>query len=187
MKQKKIPTDHEKFKEYASVLGKLTKKILMEFHNPAEKSLSEQLSKFANNMVYYVTQGQPLEEIYAMTRASLQSKNIKKVTGYIAPQDYERNKQILVRNCSSFMSQSCNSLTLSQHSMSSCDGNSSKLSGSYSSLTRSSSKNNEMLALRENFINQNGERKLVGSDTNLSRAKSSSSTNLMKAKRQISF
>lgn len=168
------------------------KRILMEFHNPAEKSMSEQLMRFANYMVFYVIQGRSVEDIYTTTKATLQSKNTKKVSGYIAAQDYERNKSNLVRRSSSllFMSQSCNSLNLSQRSENSCDGNSSKLSESNSSLNLTSSKNNEKIVLREKFNNQSSDksdRNLVGSDSNLTRAKSNSSSNLMKAKRQISF
>lgn len=174
------------------MLGKLMKRILMEFHNPAEKSMSEQLIKFANYMVFYVIQGRSVEDIYAMTKAWLQSKNTKKVSGYIAAQDYERNKPNLVRQSSSLllMSRSCHSLTNSQQSESSYDENSSKMGGSNTSLSQISTKSHEMLVLREKCINRSGDssaRNLVGSDPNLSRAKSSSSSNLMKAKRQISF
>ena len=174
------------------MLGKLTRRILIEFYNPAEKSMSMQLMKFTNLMVFYVTQGRSFEEIYIQTKSLLLAKNTKKVSGYIAPLEYERNKQNLVRKSNSFlyMSHSSNSLNISQQSENSCEGNSSKLSESNLSLNKSTSKNNEALALRENLISQGSERTarmLVGNDSNFSRAKSSSSSNLMKAKRQISF
>lgn len=151
--------------------------------------------KFATHMVFYVIQGRASDEIYTLTRTLLQSKNTTKVSGYIAQQDYERNKQFLIRKNSSllFMSQSCTSLNQSQQSENSYDGNSlnsSKLSESSSSINRSSSKNNELLVLRENLIATNGDksaRKFGGSESNLLRTKSNSSSNLMKAKRQISF
>lgn len=149
-------------------------RILREFHNPAEKSMSDQLLKFANYMVFYVIQGRSAEEIYLKTRASLHAKYAKKASLL------QRSESLFSSNSSFNMSQSENLFDLS----------SSRLSGSNSSINRSSSKNNGMLALRENFINQSGEklgRMLVGSESNLSRTKSNSSSNLMKAKRQISF
>lgn len=157
--------------------------------------MSEQLTKFAAHMVFYVIQGRTFDEIYNLTKTSIQSKNTTKVSGYIGQQDYERNKQFMTRKNSSllFSSQSCSSLNMSQQSENSFDGhslNSSKLSESNSSFNQSSSKNNELLVLRENLMSTSGDksaRKFSGSDSNLNRPKSNSSTNLMKAKRQISF
>lgn len=193
---KEISKQHEKFKEFASILAKLVKTIFIEFHNPALKSISGQLSKFANFMVSYVIQERAINEIYSRTKVHLQSKNPTKVMGYIAQQEYQRNQPHFIRKNNSLllMTQSCSSLNLSQQSDSYLDIsslNSSKLSESNSSLNRSSSKNNEMVgALRENFIGQSIEksaRKLGGSESSLNTLKSTSSSNLLKAKRQISF
>lgn len=176
------------------MLAKLVKKAFIEFYNPSVRSISAQFAKFANFMVSYVIQGRPANEIYAMMAHSMQSKNATRLTGYIAQQDFDR--QCIVRKNSSLMlmSESCSSLNISQQSENSFDGgsmNSSKLSISNTSLNRSSSKNNEMLALRENFLglsNEKSAKKFSGSDSNLNRlVKSTSSSNLMKAKRQISF
>ena len=189
---KQISNEHENFKQFASTLAKLVKKILLEFYNPAGKSLSGQMLKFATHMVYYVVNGRPAEEIFAMTKASLQSKNTTKVTGYIGQQDFEQSQKNHVRRSSSFnmmASQSCSSLNYSQQSETSFEGSSLHLNESNSSINRSSSKNNEMLALRENFMIQSSEKsaRKFGSESNLNKAKSSSSSSLMKAKRQISF
>jgi hypothetical protein len=143
------------------------------------------MSTFANQMVFYVKQGQSFDDIYRLTKSSLLTKNEK---------DQERSQQqSLIRRSSSFMmmSQSCSTLNFSQQSARSIDSlNSANFSGSNSSLSGSSSKNNQMLALRENFMVQSGEKsakKFSGSDSNLNKSKSSSSSNLLKAKRQISF
>lgn len=191
---KKISKEHEKFKEYASILAKLVKTIFLEFYNPTIKSISGQLSKFANFMVFQVVQGLSHQKIYTSMKVHLESKNTTKVSGYIAQQDYERNQTNLIRRNNSLllMSQSCSSLNFS-HSESFIDIgslNSSKLSESNSSLNRSSSKNNDSGALRENFLassRENSAMKFGGSDSNLAKHKSTSSTNLLKAKRQISF
>lgn len=168
------------------------KRIFLEFYNPATKSMSSQMINFANQMVFYVIQGRSFENIYELTKMSLQSKNTSKLFGYVRQDEYERNQQQnLIRKGFSFMSQSCSTLNLSQQSAKSIESlNSMKPIGSDSSLNRSSSKSNQLLALRENFISQSGEKsvkKFGGSESNLTRAKSNSSTNLMKAKRQISF
>jgi hypothetical protein len=182
---KKVSNEHEKFKEFASTLTRLVKNIFIEFYNPAIKSISDQLMKFANQMVFYVIQGQDYVEIHKMTRLSLLTKNSTKVSGYVSQQDYDRRKSSSLL----LLSQSCSSsLNLSDNSL-----NSSRLSNS--SLNRSTSKNNESIALRENFMSQSSEksaRKFGGSDSNINlnrppSAATTPSTNLMKAKRQISF
>lgn len=196
LNSKQILQSHKDFNEYSKLLLKLVRDAFNEFYNPSVRSVSDQLAKFANLMVSYVIQKRPSNEIYAKLTSSLQLKNATKLTGYIAQHDFD--KQLLIKRNSSLLmmsqSQSCSSLNLSYKTESSFDGssiNSSKLSISNASLNRSSSKNNEMLALRENFLGQSGEKsakKFSGSESNANRlVKSTSSTNLMKAKRQISF
>lgn len=195
LKSKGITNDtNDNYKQFVGLLARLVKKIFLEFYNPAIKSVSEQLSKFANFMVFHVVQSLTFEEIYQKTKEYLQSKNPAKLrTGYIAKQDYEFNMKNLVKSNNSLlvMSQSSSSLNFSRCGSfyENCSLNSSKLSESNSSLNLSSSKNNDMRPLRENFIGQSNEKsaKLSTSDSNLNKLKSSSSSNLMKAKRQISF
>lgn len=190
---KQISKEHEKFKEYATLLATLVKKIFIEFYDPANKSLSNQMAKFSNHMVYFVIQGQSKEDILRTTRLHLQSKMTTKVSGYIAPQDYERNKQYFFRKSNSLLlaSQSYSSLNVAQCSESSFEdyaSSSSRLAPSNSSINLSSSKNNELGVLRENFQSSaHSAKKFSGSESSLNRAKSNSSSSLMKAKRQISF
>jgi hypothetical protein len=176
---KKISNEHEKFKDYASILTRLVKNIFIEFYNPAIKSISDQLMKFANQMVFFVIQGQEYAEIYKTTRMNLIAKNATKISGYVSQQDFEAR-----RSSSLVFSQSLStSFNLSDSSL-----NSSRLSNS--SLNRSSSKNNDSTALRENFIAsvEKSSRKF-GSESNIHRPSPSSATSssLLKAKRQISF
>lgn len=187
LKTKEISKDHENFKVYATKLARLVKRIFIEFYNPAKKSVSEQMLNFANQMVFHVIQGRDSENIYLTLKSNLQSKNAAKISQTKNPDDRLQN-QLSRHNKSSLMSQSASSLNLS-HPLS-LDSISNSY-GSSSSINRSSSKRNigSMLALRENFTTQsvNKSAQKFGSDSNLSRSKSSSSSNLMKAKRQISF
>lgn len=182
MTSKKISNEHEKFKTYASVLTRLVKHIFIEFYNPAVKSISEQLMKFANQMVFHVIQGQDYADIHKTTRLSLMARTATRITGYVSQQDYERRKSnslhLLTKSYSSSLNLCDSSLNLSEISI--------------SSINRSSSKNNQTTALRENFMasNEKSARKFSGSDSNINRPTSSTttaSTNLLKAKRQISF
>lgn len=202
LKTKQISSGHEKFKDYATVLAKLVKTVFMEFFDPS-KGVSEQMSKFAGKMVNSVVTGRPSAEILEEAKAELQTKNVSKLTGYISHQDFVRNQpNLFMRNSSLMMaSQSCSSLNFSHQSDSSfldnisyssveLGGSNSSLNRSNSSLNRSSSKNYEGLALRENFIEKSA-KKLGGSESNISNigniSKTTSSSSLLKAKRQISF
>lgn len=178
-----------------STLCRLVKKILAEFYHPS-KSTSHQMQKFANMMVFYVTQGRSFDDIYATTKARLDVQNPTKVSGYIAPADYEKNRYIR-KNSSllllSNISSSCSSLNyLSNNSDSLLDGVFDK-SGSDTSLNQSLNKSTENNVLRENFqssARENSTRKLYGaSDSNINKLVSTStpSSNILKAKRQISF
>lgn len=189
-----ITSEHEKHQEYAKVLGKLLPAIFREFYNPTNKSVSLQLERFVNLMTYQVVQEQPPHEILASTRSLLQSKNATRVTGYIGSKEYERNKPYLFQRNNSMLMMSHSSLSLnlsSQQSENSFDGGaSSRLSDCNSSVSLSSSKNNEGSALRENFLGKSVEksaREISFSESNLNRSKSASSSSVNKAKRQISF
>lgn len=194
LKSKGLTNESNNYKQFGSVLAKLVKTIFLEFYNPAIKSVSEQLSKFANFMVFNVVQGQTFDEIHPKAKEHFRSKNPVKVrTGYISKQDYEFSMKNIVKSNNSLlvMSQSSSSLNFSRSGSfyENSSLNSSKLSESNSSLNLSSSKNNDMRPLRENFIGQSNEKssKISASDSNLNKHKSSSASNLMKAKRQISF
>lgn len=167
----------------------LVKKIFVEFYDPTNKSLSSQMAKFSNHMVYFVVQGQSKDEILAAMKIHLQSKVATKVSGYIPPRDYEQNKQYFFRKSNSHMaSQPFSTLQVSHHSDSSFEENSASSTLAPSRLTMSSSKNNDIRALRENFQPSDlSASKCIRVESNLNRAKSSSSSSLMKAKRQITF
>lgn len=137
--------------------------------------------KFATHMVYYVLNGRASDEIYKSTKELLQTKNSQKLTGFMGQQECDQ-RMVQKLSLQSLNSQSCSSLSYSQQSSENSFGESSAaLGGSNSSLNRSS------LALRENFQSGEKSNRKFGSESNLNASKSSSSLNLMKAKRQISF
>lgn len=194
LKEKEIVQSHVNFKDYSKVLLRLVRKAFVDFYNPSVRSVSEQLKKFSKCMVSYVMQGKSDHEIYAKLTDYLQTKNATKLTGYITQEQFDKPNIIKRNNSLLMMSQSSSSFNFSRHSENSFDEslmNSSRLSTSNASLNRSSSKNNEMSALRENFLGQSNDKsakKFTGSDSNVNRlVKTTSSSNLMKAKRQISF
>lgn len=176
-----------------SILCRLVKKVLSEFYHP-QKSMSAQMQKFSNMMVFYVIQGRSFDDIYATTKARLDAQNPTKVSGYIAPDEYEKNCYIRKNSSLLLLTGSCSSLNYSSNNSDSLLDATFNKSGSDTSLSRSTSKSNaDNVVLRENFQGGNREnstRKLYGgSDSNLNKlaVNSSTSTNIMKAKRQISF
>lgn len=176
-----------------SILCKLVRKVFTEFYNPS-KSMSAQMTKFSNLMVFYVVQGRPFEEIYQVTKNKLEAQNPTRVSGYIGQEDYQKNHFIRKNSSLLLMStNSCSSLSLTENSDSFLEATFDK-SGSDTSLSRSTSKNNsEGNVLKENFSSNvrenNSTKKLfTGSDSNLNALKTSTpSSNVLKAKRQISF
>lgn len=95
---KQISNNHEKFKEFASILAKLVKKIFLEFHDPVKKSISEELMRFASLMVtQVVVHGHNSEHVHSETRKFLLQKLNSSKT-------------------STFLASSCSSLSLKQQS-----------------------------------------------------------------------
>jgi len=170
-----------------STLCKLVKKVFTEFYNPT-KSMSAQMTKFSNLMVFYVIQGRSFDEIYLMTKNKLDAQNPTKVSGYIGQEDYQKNHFIRKNSSLLLMTNSCSSFSINSDSLT--DSTFDK-SGSDTSLNRSTSKNSEKV-LRENFSSNardNSTKKLFStSESNLNTLKTSTpSSQVLKAKRQISF
>ena len=193
LQSKQINREHEKFRDFMSTLCRLVKKLLIEFYHHG-KSMSTQMQKFSHLTVFYVIQGRSFDDIYAAAKTRLEAQNPTKISGYIGPEEYERNRHIIRKNSSLLMapSFSCSSLnSTANNSDSLLDGSLLDKSTSDTSLVRSSSKSNaENNVLRENFQSrENSGRKTFGSDSNLNKISNTStpSSNVLKAKRQISF
>jgi hypothetical protein len=190
LQSKNISRDHEKFKGYMSIICRLVKKLLAEFYHHG-KSMSAQMQKFSNLIVFHVIQEKKQEEeIYLMAKTRLEALNPKRISGYVGPDEYEKNR--LIRKGSSLLlmpSSSCSSLNSSVMNSDSLMDSSFDKSASDTSLNRSTSKSNaELNVLRENFQSrENSGRKAFGSESNLNKLSSTPSSNVLKAKRQISF
>lgn len=194
LQSKQISRDHEKFREYMSMLCRLVKKLLSEFYH-CGKSMSNQMQKISTLTVFHVIQGRSFEEIYSMAKSRLEVQNPTKISGYVGPDEYEKNQYI--RKSSSLLlapSLSCTSLNSStMNSDSFLESSFFDKCSSDTSLNLSTSKSNaEKNVLRENFQSrENSARKVFGSESNLNLNKLSTSntpsSNVLKAKRQISF
>ena len=134
--------------------------------------------KYSNNMVFFVIQGRNFEDIYSMTKARLQKSLCQKELSYIPHSTYEDNKQNEVKKTNTMLSSSMSTQISEKFN---CTSKKKKPS-SEKCLTSSSSKNNESLALRENFIRCDQR-----SSTKKTVENAGNSSNLQKAKRQISF
>lgn len=169
---------------------KLTKRLFTEFFCPS-KSVSGQMLKYSNNMVFFVIQGRSFEDIYSMTKARLEKSLCHKELSIIPHTMHKDSRQNEVLNTNAMLSSSTLSRTSEALKTASFPTSTKKIKtlSSEKCLTSSSSKNNESFALRENFIRcsrRNSTTKMtVQNEKILSNV--GSTTNLQKAKRQISF
>lgn len=178
-----------------SILCRLVKKVMAEFYNPG-KSMSAQMQKFSNMMVYYVMQGKSFEDIYNTTKKRLETQNSTKISGYVAPEDYEKNRYIRKNSSLLLLTGSCSSLNFTSNNSDSLLDTTFDKSGSDTSLHHSITKTNSdsLNVLRENFNsreNSSRKKKFGGSESQLNKLvvnhTSTPSSSILKAKRQISF
>lgn len=146
--------------------------------------------KYSNNMVFFVIQGRNFEDIYSMTKGRLKKSLSQKEFSYTANSMYEDAKQNEVRKTNAMLSFKTLSPSSEAFRLAS-NPTSTKNNETLASVkcsTSSSSKNNESFALRENFIRCNQRNSSTKTAVeNEKEISSNNSTNLQKAKRQISF
>uniref|UniRef100_A0AAG5D586 Uncharacterized protein n=1 Tax=Anopheles atroparvus TaxID=41427 RepID=A0AAG5D586_ANOAO len=93
LKDKQVPTKHENFKQHASNLARVVKRLFLEFNDQTISSTSEKLLRLANKHVFEVIQGKSVDDIYFREKTRiLNARNLTKLQGYIAPQEYELRK-----------------------------------------------------------------------------------------------
>lgn len=101
LQAKQITVKHDNFKQYASNLARVVKRLFLEFNDQTVSSTSEKMLRFANNHVFEVIQGRSVDDIYHQEKIRiLRSKNAGKLQGYITPEEYEQRKLFLKRNSS---------------------------------------------------------------------------------------
>lgn len=101
LQTKQVTVKHNNFKEYASNLARVVKRLFLEFNEPTVSSTSEKLLRLANRHVFEVIKGHSVDNIYLKEKTRIiNARNFGKVQGYIAPEDYEQRKQMLKRSSS---------------------------------------------------------------------------------------
>ncbi|XP_050073731.1 uncharacterized protein LOC126561555 [Anopheles maculipalpis] len=90
LQSKQITAKHELFKQHASNLVRVVKRLFLEFNDQTTSSTSEKLLKLANKHVYEVIQGKSVDDIYFREKTRIMNaRNMPKLQGYIAPEEYE--------------------------------------------------------------------------------------------------
>ncbi|XP_055605577.1 uncharacterized protein LOC129753755 [Uranotaenia lowii] len=101
LQSKQITVKHEQFKQHASNLARIVKRLFLEFNDQTISSTSEKMLRLANKHVYDVIQGRNVDDIYLKEKTRIMNaKNLTKLQGYIAPEEYEQRKQFLQRSSS---------------------------------------------------------------------------------------
>lgn len=171
------------------MLVKLTKRLFTEFFCPS-KSVSGQMLKYSNNMVFFVIQGRNFEDIYSMTKSRLEKSIRHKEFSNLTQTTHKVSRQNEVLKTNAVLSTSTLSRTEALQTASfPTSTKKNKTLSSEKALTSSTSKNNESFALRENFIRCN--QRNSATKTTVQNEKMlpnlGNTTHLQKAKRQISF
>ncbi|XP_053665136.1 uncharacterized protein LOC128714285 [Anopheles marshallii] len=103
LQSKQISAKHELFKQHASNLVRVVKRLFLEFNDQTISSTSEKLLKLANKHVYEVIQGKSVDDIYFREKTRIMNaRNMPKLQGYIAPEEYELRKLKRTTSIASF-------------------------------------------------------------------------------------
>lgn len=103
LQSKQITAKHELFKQHASNLVRVVKRLFLEFNDQTISSTSEKLLKLANKHVYEVIQGKSVDDIYFREKTRIMNaRNMPKLQGYIAPEEYELRKLNRTTSITSF-------------------------------------------------------------------------------------
>uniref|UniRef100_A0A182YFL2 Uncharacterized protein n=1 Tax=Anopheles stephensi TaxID=30069 RepID=A0A182YFL2_ANOST len=103
LQSKQITAKHELFKQHASNLVRVVKRLFLEFNDQTTSSTSEKLLKLANKHVYEVIQGKSVDDIYFREKTRIMNaRNMPKLQGYIAAEEYELRKLKRTASITSF-------------------------------------------------------------------------------------
>ncbi|XP_035906442.1 uncharacterized protein LOC118509642 [Anopheles stephensi] len=103
LQSKQITAKHELFKQHASNLVRVVKRLFLEFNDQTTSSTSEKLLKLANKHVYEVIQGKSVDDIYFREKTRIMNaRNMPKLQGYIAAEEYELRKLKRTTSITSF-------------------------------------------------------------------------------------
>ncbi|EDV36647.1 uncharacterized protein Dana_GF13060 [Drosophila ananassae] len=98
LQERKITAKHENFRQYASDLTRIVKRIFQEFYLGHTTSNSETLLRLAKKFAFSVIAGKNADDIYLQARS--QESEAKKLSstrlsGYIGPEEFAQRKMIL--------------------------------------------------------------------------------------------
>ncbi|XP_058834051.1 uncharacterized protein LOC131691557 [Topomyia yanbarensis] len=183
---KQITVKHERFKQCASNLARVVKRLFLEFNDQSVSSTSEKLLRLANKHVYDVIQGRSVDDIYLKEKTRIMNvKNTSKLHGYIAPQEYEQRQQLVKRSASTSLLISENSIDTSL-----CASSSQQLLLSQSSIFSQSSEFLNQLSqssLRQSGASNAASCELTTSDNTALRENIDSEQRHKSAQKQVSF
>lgn len=177
LKKKSITTTHANFKEFASTLAKVVKRIYLESESQKADSTSVTMLRLAEKFVFWVIQGKSVDELYLAEKARAEQEKQQqfgKLSGYIAPEEFENRRKSQLRGSSNILSQSLSmeSFSFTQSSSQIRTQSSENLSQSSCSFSQQPS-DNKMMAFDEII-----EKTCVASSTSNELNNSSSKNNL---------
>ncbi|XP_026841638.1 uncharacterized protein LOC6592406 [Drosophila persimilis] len=116
LQERKITAKHESFRQHASDLTRIVKRIFQEFYLGHTTSNSETLLRLAKKFAYSVVAGKNTDDVYMQARSQeSEAKRLSstRLSGYIGPEEFAQRK-ILLSQASSCSSQQSISLQASQ-------------------------------------------------------------------------
>ncbi|XP_013106845.2 uncharacterized protein LOC106086646 [Stomoxys calcitrans] len=96
LQERKITAKHESFKQYASILARVVRRIFQEYHQKGSASNSETMLRLAKKYVFNVTTGASADDIYLQAKSQLDDskrQSTSRLSGYIGPEEYQQLKQ----------------------------------------------------------------------------------------------
>ncbi|XP_065370215.1 uncharacterized protein mi isoform X2 [Calliphora vicina] len=106
LQERKINAKHESFKQYASILARVVRRIFQEFYQKSSTSNSETMLRLAKKYVYPVTAGSTADDIYLQAKSQIEDtkrQSTTRLSGYIGPEEYQ---QLKLQSSQSLLSQS---------------------------------------------------------------------------------
>ncbi|XP_037955430.1 uncharacterized protein LOC119685261 isoform X2 [Teleopsis dalmanni] len=95
LQEKKITAQHTSFKQFASVLARVVRRIFQEFYQKSSTSNSETMLRLAKKYVYNVVSGKTADDIYFHAKAQIDDNkrlSCSRLSGYIPPDEYQQRK-----------------------------------------------------------------------------------------------
>ncbi|XP_055843479.1 uncharacterized protein LOC129910219 [Episyrphus balteatus] len=119
LQSKQINVTHVNFKQFASVLARVVKRIFQEYFMKINSSTSDTMLRLAKKYVCNVISGKSADEIYIFAKSKIEEErkiSSSRLTGYIAPDEFEIRKLVMTQTSLCSFENSMDSFALSQSS-----------------------------------------------------------------------